>query len=115
MESKTYFDDGHNCTAIEYTDNHVYVKVCFLDEDGDYGYVDFIGVDEGFRGQGIGTSAIKEIVKDYFALYFAPTNEDNARLYDRLGEKVVGEDITTGVRFECLYNLDQGFGVYEVA
>lgn len=57
---------------------------------------------------GIGTAMIQAVLEDFDTLYFAPTNNDNARLYARLGEKVIGDDVTSNVRYECLYYLDQG-------
>ena len=46
--------------------------------------------------------------------YTTETYEDAARLYARIGEKVVGEDIDAAAPLECLYYLDQGFGVYSI-
>lgn len=82
--------------------------------DDDTGYLVRIDVDDGFRGQGIGTAAIHEIAGDFWGLYTAADNEGAARLYDRLGEKVVGEDVDRPAPLECLYYLDQGFRVWEV-
>ncbi len=122
MEARTYYDDGHDCEAIEYCGEHVKVKIDLLDENGRFAYVDWIEVTEEFQGQGIGTSAIKELAKIYQAVYLAPTNENNARLYARLGEQVIGDDVEASEdtyfyynNFDCLYYLDQGYGVYEVA
>lgn len=115
MTRTEYFDDSHNCPAVEYRTEHAFIKIDFLDEDESDGYVDYIEVEEGCRGQGIGTALIREVMKDFYKLYFAPTDENNARLYARLGEQVVGDDVTTGVPYECLYYFDQGFGIYKVA
>lgn len=60
------------------------------------------------------SAAIREILGDFDALYAAPDNADAARLYARIGEKVVGEDIAAAAPLECLYYLDQGYGVYSV-
>lgn len=96
-----------------YTGAHVTATVIELDDDS--AYIERIDVDDGFRGQGIGTAAIAEIGEDFCALYASPDNADSARLFGRLGEKVVGEEIDSEAPMECLYYLDQGFGVYEVA
>lgn len=82
--------------------------------DDDTGYLVRIDVDEGFRGQGIGSAAIRDIATDYRHLYTAADNEDAARLYDRLGERIVGEDVDRPAPLECLYYLDQGYGVWEI-
>lgn len=108
--TETYEDEG---TFRTYTGAHVRAIVQELD-DG-CGYIERIDVDEGFRGQGIGSKAIREIAGDFESLFAAPDNEDAARLYAKLGEKIVGEDIETAAPMECLYYLDQGFGVYEIA
>lgn len=96
-----------------YTGEHVTVTVIELDDDS--AYIERIDVDEEYRGQGIGTAAIAEIGEDFWTLYAAPDNADSARLFGRFGEKVVGEDVGMAAPMECLYYLDQGFGVYEVA
>ena len=105
----TYDEEG---TFRTYTGDHVTAIVQELD---DCAYIERIDVDEGFRGQGIGTAAIREIAADFYRTFTAPDNEDAARLYARLGEKIVGDDIEAAAPMECLYYLDQGFGVYEVA
>lgn len=96
-----------------YTGEHVTATVIELGDDA--AYIERIDVDDGFRGQGIGTAAIAEIGEDFWTLYAAPDNADSARLFGRLGEKVVGDDVDAAAPMECLYYLDQGFGVYEVA
>lgn len=107
--TETYEDEG---TFRTYTGAHVRAIVQEFDDGS--AYLERIDVDEGFRGQGIGTAAIREILGDFDALYAAPDNEDAARLYARIGEKVVGEDIDAAAPLECLYYLDQGFGVYSI-
>lgn len=109
----TIYEDEYEGTFRTYTAEHVCAVV--QEMDNGFGYVERIDVDDGFRGQGIGTAAIREIMKDFDGLYFAPDNADAARLYARMGEKIVGEDAEGDCPLECLYYLDQGFGVYEVA
>lgn len=96
-----------------YTGEHVTATVIELDDDS--AYIERIDVDERFRGLGIGTAAIAEICEDFGRVYAAPDNADSARLFGRLGEKVVGDDVDAAAPMDCLYYLDQGFGVYEVA
>ncbi len=108
----TTYEDEYEGTFRTYTGEHVRAVVLELDDDA--GYLERIDVDEGFRGQGIGTEAIKDILWDFHHLYAAPDNADAERLYARLGEKIVGEDVDAAAPLECLYYLDQGFGVYEI-
>lgn len=89
--TETYEDEG---TFRTYVAEHVRAIVQELDDGS--AYLERIDVDEGFRGQGIGTAAIREILGDFDALYAAPDNEDAA------------------APLECLYYLDQGFGVYAI-
>lgn len=107
--TETYEDEG---TFRTYVAEHVRAIVQELDDGS--AYLERIDVDEGFRGQGIGTAAIREILGDFDALYTAPDNADAARLYARIGEQVVGEDIDAAAPLECLYYLDQGYGVYSI-
>ena len=112
MEYTQYEDDWEGYRV--YTGEHVEATVQIL-EGGEDAYIERIDVEEGFRGQGIVTDAIHEIAGDFRRVFSAPDSEDSARLYARLGEKIVGEGAEGFVPHESLYYLDQGFGVYEVA
>lgn len=103
--------ESEDRTYRVYEGEHVGADVLELDDDA--AYIERIDVDEGFRGQGIGSAFIRGIRRDFRTVYAAPDNEDSARLFARLGEKVVGDDVSARVP-EYLYYLDQGFGVYEV-
>lgn len=103
IEKKTVDD----CDWEIYEGDHWGADVEILDDQG-RALIERIDVDEGFRGQGIGTAAIREIAAHHRAVYLCPDNEDAARLYARLGEKL---DVCP---LECLYSMDQGYGVYEV-
>lgn len=75
------------------------------DEDEDRAYVESIDIYEEHQNKGYGTEALKRLASDYFdGIYLAPTNEDNQRLYDRLGEEMT-EDVP---------EVDQGYGVYTI-
>ncbi len=97
-----------------YVGRHVLAWVLELDDNAECGYIERIDVDPTHQGRGIGTAAIREIAGDFWHTYAAPDNERAARLYARLGEKVVGEEILSAPPLECLVYLDQGYGVYEV-
>ena len=104
IETKTVDD----CDWEIYKGDHWGADVEILD-DRDHVLVERIDVDKGYRGHGIGTTAIREIASRHRAVYLCPDNKDAARLYARLAEKL---DVCP---LECLYYLDQGYGVYEVA
>ena len=98
------------CSLIHgWSGEHWTATVEPLDDHHGRAYIQRIDVDEGFRGQGIGTAAIRGIAQEYRAVYLCPDNEDAARLYARIGEQL------GACPLECLYYLDQGYGVYEVA
>ena len=60
-----------------------------------------IGIDKDSRNKGYGTQSIKALAEEHGGVYLAPTDEDNQRLYERLGEEDYYE-----------YEIDQGYGVY---
>jgi|SRR5690625_3345025 len=70
-------------------------------EDDSEVYLEDIGIEEEFRNRGIGTHVIKTLAGEYGFLYFAPTDENNKRLYERIAEEYIGGP-----------EVDQGFGVY---
>lgn len=71
-------------------------------ENDDKTYLEDIVIDRDYRNKGYGTQAINLLAKKHGYLYFAPTDEDNQRLYER-----IAEEITTDAP-----EVDQGFGVY---
>lgn len=74
------------------------------EENDDKTYLDNIDIDKEFQNQGIGTWAINTLAEEVGFLYFAPTDEDNKRLYERIAEEY---DVNTP-------EVDQGFGVYYI-
>ena len=84
-------------------DEVVGVAYTMLDtEDDAEVYLEDIEIDKNYRGQGIGTWAINKLAEEYGFIYFAPTNENNKRLYERIAEEYTVE----------VPEVDQGFGVY---
>ena len=71
-------------------------------EDDAEVYLEDIEIDKNYRGQGIGTWVINKLAEEYGFIYFAPTNENNKRLYERIAEEYA---VNTP-------EVDQGFGVY---
>jgi ribosomal protein S18 acetylase RimI-like enzyme len=72
-------------------------------------YVSRVDVDEEFRGQGIGTQALKELSRILGGITVAPDNEDAQRIYERLGDTISKSEYD-----EFGFAVDQGFGVYEI-
>ncbi len=107
-------DMGEDGIFRLYAGRFVKAWVLELDDGAEYGYIERIDVEPMQQGHGVGSSAIREIAGDFRRIFAAPDNEGAARLYARLGEKVVGEDVRAAAPLECLYYLDQGYGVYEV-
>ena len=79
-----------------------YADVMIDRDDSDEAYIEWIEIDEEFRGQGLGTKTLNLLAETYGFIYFAPTDEDNQRLYERIAEEY-GANAP---------EVDQGFGVY---
>lgn len=78
------------------------------DEDGDKEnevYLEDIDIYEEFRNQGHGTQAIKMLAEENEFLFFAPTDENNQRLYERIASDMEEE-------MSDVPEVDQGYGVY---
>lgn len=67
-------------------------------------YVDYIQVDDGYTGRGIGTAALKALCEEVGRIYLAPSDDKSQRLYARLG--------TETDKYE---ELGQGYGVYTIS
>ena len=65
-------------------------------------YVERIDVEDGYRGQGVGTWLLKKLAVMYGDVFISADNEDAARLYWRIGEEYTGESA---------YYVDYGYGV----
>ena len=60
-------------------------------ENEDEVYLEDIVIKEEFRNQGIGTQVIEMLAEEYGYIYFAPTDENNQRLYERIAEEIVSD------------------------
>lgn len=69
-------------------------------------HCDSLTVDEEYQNRGIGTEVLEKLTDIYGIFTITPTNEDNRRLYERLGS----EDLS----FQDAYYTDQGYGVFEI-
>lgn len=60
------------------------------DEDSelDFGFVLSFEVFEAFRNKGYGTQILKMLAQKYGKIYLCPTDENNERLYARIGEEI---------------------------
>ncbi|XJS09826.1 GNAT family N-acetyltransferase [Aerococcaceae bacterium WGS1372] len=74
-----------------------------LAEEEDLCYIEDFGINPEYQNKGYGTQVLKEMSSEFWTAYLAPTNENNQRLYERLGEEV---------RDDKYDGVDQGYGVY---
>ena len=60
------------------------------DDEGDceWLYLSTIQIYEAFRNQGRGTRVLRKLAEKYGVVYVCPSDDGNARLYERLGEEV---------------------------
>ena len=60
------------------------------DDEGDceWRYVSTIEIFEAFRNEGRGTKILRQLAEKYGVVYLCPSDDNNARLYERLGEEV---------------------------
>lgn len=72
-------------------------------EGADESYLEDITIQAEHRNKGIGTETIRALAKQYGYIYFAPTDEDNQRLYERIAEEEPAH---------MNHDVDQGFGIY---
>lgn len=95
-------------TYITYTEDIMVdgIKVgradTIVNSEEDEVYLEWIQIDDEFRGQGYGTKAMQMLAEKYGYIYFAPCDERNKELYERFAEEIE-------------YNapeVDQGYGVY---
>lgn len=100
-QNKIFVNDeivGEAFTMVEY------------DEDGDKEdqvYLEDIVIYEQYRNKGFGTQAINKLAEENEFLYFAPTDENNQRLYERIASDME-EDLSD------VPEVDQGYGVYYI-
>lgn len=71
-------------------------------ENDDETYLENIDICEGYRNKGYGSQTFYKLAEKYDYIYFAPTDENNQRLYER-----IAEEMTVDVP-----EVDQGYGVY---
>lgn len=102
----TVFDTEGTWTTykneIEVDGQKVGTAYTMVDSEDDRVYLEDIGIDKEYRNKGYGTQAINMLAKMHEYIYFAPTDENNQRLYERIAEEM-----------ECdVPEVDQGYGVY---
>lgn len=65
-------------------------------------YIEMITINKDQRNKGYGSTALNMLAEEYGFIYMAPDDENNQRLYKRIGEEYT----------ENTPEVDQGFGVY---
>ena len=75
----------------------------------DFTYLERIDIDEEYRGQGHGRKALFALKETYGEYYFTPDNEDAARLYEKVADKI------SDAKYDKWgFAVDNGWGVYEI-
>ena len=101
------FDTEAGWETIEHTimsdDLEVGKAYVITKEDEDESYLEDITIKAEHRNKGIGTATIRALAKEYGYIYFAPTDEDNQRLYERIAEEEPAH---------MDHEVDQGYGIY---
>ena len=72
------------------------------EEESNEVYIEMITINKDQRNKGYGTEALNMLAEEYGFIYMAPDDENNQRLYKRIGEEYT---VNTP-------EVDQGFGVY---
>ena len=102
------FDTEGQWKTIEHTimseDLEVGKAYVITKEDEDESYLEDITIEADHRNKGYGTMTIQALAKKYGYIYFAPTDENNKRLYDRIAK----EEPT----YKDHDAVDQGYGIY---
>jgi GNAT superfamily N-acetyltransferase len=84
-----------------------------LFEDEDVIYVERIDVDEDVRGQGIGTAVLRQLAKEFYAVFVAPENATSKGYFEHIGEDAY--EMSAHLIDELgLWAIDQGYGIYEI-
>ena len=84
-----------------------------LFEDEDVIYVERIDVDEDVRGQGIGTQILRELAREFHAVFAAPEGEDCQGFFAHIGDDAY--EMSAHLIDELgLWAIDQGYGIYEI-
>ena len=102
------FDTESGWETIEHTILHEEQEVgkayIITYKGADESYLEDIYVKAEYRNNGIGTATIQALAKKYGYIYFAPTDENNKRLYDR-----IAQEEPANMDHDA---IDQGYGVY---
>jgi len=102
------FDVEGNWETIEHTivfeEQEVGKAYTITCKGDDVSYLEDIYVKAEYRNNGIGTATIQALAKKYGYIYFAPTDENNKRLYDR-----IAQEEPANMDHDA---IDQGYGVY---
>lgn len=101
-ETRRTNEDSYEAISFDIIENGITVGYASVMVDGSSAYCERIDIDEQYRNQGHGSSALLELSRMFGGIIVAPDNADAQRLYDRIGTEI-NDDM-----------YDQGFGVYEI-
>ncbi|MBG9981764.1 GNAT family N-acetyltransferase [Aerococcaceae bacterium DSM 111020] len=74
-------------------------------EDDDEITIADLQIYDEFQNQGIGTAVLNKLIDEHYSVTLAPTDEDNLRLYQRVGFEEATENAP---------EIDQGLGVWTI-
>lgn len=77
--------------------------------EDDFAYLERIDIEKEHRGQGYGTKALYALKETYGSYFFTPDNEDAARLYERVADRISDAECD-----KWGFAVDNGWGVYEI-
>jgi len=102
------FDEESGWETVEHTivfeEQEVGKAYTITYKGDDVSYLEDIYIQAEHRNKGIGTATIQALAKKYGYIYFAPTDENNKRLYDR-----IAQEEPANMDHDA---IDQGFGIY---
>ena len=105
-EKKLWTEEGWDTVEHDiYAGDDLVGKAYTITYKGDdVSYLEDIYIKAEYRNNGIGTATIQALAKKYGYIYFAPTDENNKRLYDR-----IAQEEPANMDHDA---IDQGYGVY---
>lgn len=105
-EKKLWTEEGFDTIEHDIFVDDVQVgKAHLIDNPNiDEKYLENVDIFEEYQNKGYGTQAIRMLAKQYGYIYFAPTDANNKRLYERIA-KIEPSHMDHEA-------IDQGFGIY---
>ena len=104
-ETRRIEEDCNTNIIFDIVENETVVGGCSIMVDEKSAYCERIDIDEEYRNNGYGTSALNALSDMFGGIMVAPDNEDARRLYERIGYEY-GDESTP--------YIDNGYGVYKI-